>query len=281
MIKKRIKSDDAFMGPTHALSVVAVFLIIISFFPGFFADFFGPQHILFYILVLLISSGSGLLPDFDNTRSTAISVLGPIGSVISNTMRMTARVIYSLTRSKMDKPSADPHRGFWHTIVAAVGFGGIMWGLVKICTRFTFSIFSIKTNAGFVVIFVYALICTQLVLAVFFKRFSKRISNGFLGKLSLWIIGFLLTLVLMLNLPEITRYGWFWIAISGGWIIHILGDTLTTSGTPLFWPIKHKGHRWWSYRWPPYIRANGPIEHYIFIPFFLLIIAISLLNILF
>ena len=76
--------------------------------------------------------------------------------------------------------------------------------------------------------------------------------------------------------------GYSWLAFSAvlGYTVHILGDTLTIAGTPLLWPLKHKGKRWWTYRFLG-VRAGGEIEKYIFIPVFISIIILSLIKIIF
>lgn len=271
----KINSDNGFMGPTHAMSGVAIFLFVAAFFPAFIQKLFGDVNVFTYTAALLILVGSALLPDFDNVKSTAISVLGVVGQGISSAMRASARVIYSLTRSKYDKPNADPHRGFWHTIVAGLSAGGLTYLLIKSTSLIRFTAFNREFNVAMVIIALIILISTQLVFAVFFKKVIRRLSNGILGQLTAWILGVIVATALLINFPENMDYKWVGIAISSGWIIHILGDTLTTSGTPLLFPIPHKGHRWWSHRWYPRIKANGPVEHYIFIPFFLIVIAIS------
>lgn len=271
----KINSDNGFMGPTHAMSGVAVFLFVAAFFPMFIQKLFGQTNVFIYTAALLIVVGSALLPDFDNVKSTAISVLGIVGQGISSAMRGSARAIYSITRSKYDKPNADPHRGFWHTIVAGLSIGGLTYLLLKSTSMIKITLSGKDFSLATIIVGFIILISTQLVFAVFFKKVIRKMSNGILGRLTSWILGFAVAISLVINFPPNSDFKWVGIAISAGWITHILGDTLTTSGTPLFFPIPHKGHRWWSHRWYPRIKANGPVEHYIFIPFFLIIIAIS------
>lgn len=49
--------------------------------------------------------------------------------------------------------------------------------------------------------------------------------------------------------------GWSWLgfAVTGGYIIHILGDTITESGTPMGWPLKIKRQRWYAVTLPDWL----------------------------
>lgn len=273
---RKVSTDSGFMGPTHAMSGVAVFLFVAAFFPAFMQKLFGEINVFTYTSALIVVVGASLLPDFDAVKSTAISVLGIVGQGLSSSMRGSARVIYSVTRSKYDKPNADPHRGFWHTIVAALSVGGLLYLLLQATSMIEFTAFGLDLSLGTCIVGLVILISTQLMFAVFFKKFMRKLSDGILGQLAVWILGLLIAITLVMNLPESSGYTWIAVAVSAGWITHILGDTLTVSGTPLLFPIPTKGHRWWSHRWYPRIKANGPVEHYIFIPLFLLIIAISI-----
>ena len=275
ILLKRINSDGGFMGPTHALSGVAAFLFVAAFFSSFFQKIYGPTNYPIFIAALILVIGGALLPDFDNTKSTAISVTGIVGQLISTAMRASARAIYAVTRGKLDKPSADPHRMFWHTILAGVGVGALVSLLVKTTSPISFTVAGRSISLAHFIVGFFLLIATQLMFAVFFKKLIKKISGG-LGIVMSWLIGLGITIALLSTIPNGASLTWVGISISAGWLIHILGDTLTTAGTPLLFPLSHKGHRWWSWRLPPYIHANGPIEHYVFFPLFLVIIGISL-----
>ena len=86
LLLKRLGSDEGFMGPTHALSGVAVFFFIAAFAPNIFIKLFGAINYPLYITALILVIGGALLPDFDNVKSTAISVTGFVGQIISSAM---------------------------------------------------------------------------------------------------------------------------------------------------------------------------------------------------
>jgi membrane-bound metal-dependent hydrolase YbcI (DUF457 family) len=60
---------------------------------------------------------------------------------------------------------------------------------------------------------------------------------------------------------------WLWgLAFGWGCLIHILGDTCTVQGTPLVWPIRIRGKRWWMVRAPITVHAGGDGERHGVVP---------------
>lgn len=267
----RVHENDGFMGNTHALSVVAIVLSFSVIFPSFFFSTILPKKDLITMLVgLIIAIGAGLLPDLDNTKSSAISTLGIIGVALSSFMRFVSEFIYSISHTNKEPETSNPHRGFWHTLAAGVIFGLFTMFLMS----FNASIFKINKitfTVSTIILFIYLLIAFELMLTAFFKKFISKEKNKNFGIITLWLIGFVFSSIMILLLLPIKSLSWVGFMVMIGWTIHIMGDTITTSGTPILWPIKHNGKRWWSYRLPPYIHADGPVEHKIIFPIFVVI----------
>lgn len=58
--------------------------------------------------------------------------------------------------------------------------------------------------------------------------------------------------------PGIVAAWWLWgLAFAWGCLVHILADTCTVQGTPLLWPLKIHGKRWWLVRAPLTVRVGG------------------------
>ena len=129
-IKNRIKSDDGFLGDTHAMSAVAGFLLLVLFAKDYFLNQGFTDNVIVLLIASFVVAGAALIPDLDNTKSTAMSVLGPVGNLLSTAMRSIATAIFYITRSRYDDKVANPHRGFWHTFLAD-------------CTRFNSKIYNI------------------------------------------------------------------------------------------------------------------------------------------
>jgi membrane-bound metal-dependent hydrolase YbcI (DUF457 family) len=65
----------------------------------------------------------------------------------------------------------------------------------------------------------------------------------------------------------VTAAWWLWGgAFAWGCLVHILGDTCTVQGTPLAWPVKIHGKRWWMVRAPITVHAGGDGERYGVVP---------------
>ena len=271
---KRIRSDSGLMGPTHALSAVAISLLFAWLARDFmFNTLLGSKDIVVFISAIIIIIGASLMPDLDAVNSTSINVLGIAGATLSTGMRAFSSVIQNLIKGPYDK-SSDPHRGFWHTFLSAFVVGALISAITSINVKIFILANDEITIASLVVIFI-IYISLQLTMASLAKPFYKKKGNKIIVKIGILMI----SVLLLLTLPKDLNYRWVGAAVTFGWIVHLLGDLLTVSGVPVLFPLKHKGKRWWNFRSPVGIKANGLIENSILIPLFLIIIAISLYNI--
>lgn len=274
MLSYRLKNENGFMGNTHALSVVAVVLSFAAFLPKiFFNDILNTKDISVLIAALIIAMGAGLLPDLDNTKSSAISTLGPIGSLLSFIMRSSSEGIYALSHTRKEPSESDPHRGFWHTAFSGIAMGIIVIFITKITTFIKFDNHSFSLSS--ILLFMFVLIGFELSITALLGQKVRTIKHNSFGILTLWLTGLIFTIILVSVMPQLKSYTWMGVIIIIGWLTHILGDTITTSGTPFLWPISHHGKRWWSYRLPPHIHADSEVEHKIFFPLFFIIATIA------
>ena len=101
----------------------------------------------------------------------------------------------------------------------------------------------------------------HLAVSSLFKRAADRVKRGlgFLGD----VVAFLLSLVAGFAVVWVgSGQSLVWVPVAAvvGMLIHDLGDTCTTSGTPLFAPlVKIRGKRWYSIRLSS-IKAGGEVE---------------------
>lgn len=277
--KINIKEEYGFMGLTHSLSALALFLLATALMPNLIFLYLGTEDLFVYLCSIFVLIGASIGPDFDNSKSTAISSLGIVGRGISTLLRTIAVFIYSITRSKKDNPEPNPHRGFWHTILSTILLYFLILSVISIPTKVNINnnVYSI----GFIMFFILLFGCIHLAIASLFGTFTKALKRkGNIGTIISLIISLIITLFFIFVLPKNTNYKWFPFMFSMGWLIHILGDTLTISGTPLLFPLKINGKRWWTIRLTP-IHANGTIEKCLIIPIFLLIIILSLFKIIY
>lgn len=262
-IAGKTRSESGFMGITHALSAVAATTAVLAFSPSLFYAVFGTNDPWFIALLCLVMVGGALMPDLDNTNSSAESALGFVGSALSAVMRATAPIIQGLVHTKYDKDVETAHRGFYHTAVAAALFGAL-----------TAALCSIRGVTGEIIALALAFIGVHIALSTLAKKILK-IKSGLQGAIIATVTSLGVSLLLWAMLPQDAGYTSIGIAFGVGWLVHILGDMCTTQGVPILWPIPIKGKMWWKVRLLP-IKAGGVIENVIFTPLFLVVIAVSI-----
>lgn len=155
MLLRKMKSDSGLMGPTHALMAIALAFLVAWLASDFMlGTVLGSDNSIVFISAVIIIVGASLMPDLDAVQSTSINTLGPIGTILSKTMRASSSIIQRTFRSSSDSKDPDPHRGFWHTIVSAFLVGSLVVGL----TSMKFTMFTVKdfviTFDMFIVVFI-------------------------------------------------------------------------------------------------------------------------------
>ena len=278
-IQKRNKVlDGAFMGITHASSALAVFLVIYSFFPETFTTIFATSSIWAIILACVVVVGFSLVPDLDNTTSTAKNSLGIIGGGISFLFRTTSAMIQTTIRTGRDDPDPNPHRGFYHTWPSCVLIAALVFLGTKIGGSFTVPVLG-EITGGIVFAIIITWMSLQLALASLGKNFLKSFKNksGGVGEIIVTAGSLLFTIVIFANIPK--DHDMWWLAISAGvgCLIHILGDLFTTAGVPIWFPFPHKGKLWWTTRLTK-MKAGSWTERMIIAPFFSIVCIVSIVN---
>lgn len=278
--KNKIKSDNGFMGHTHAISAIAFYLLIVLFWRQGILNLGLSNNTFILFLTSIVIAGAALLPDLDNVKSTALSVLGPIGQLLSEIMRGTSTIIFQLTRTKYDEKNADPHRGFWHTLISSFVIGFVVHTLVSIDIKVNNVLSSYGFNTvGDYLALLWIFITVQLAFSGLFNSVVKKYNKSIIGKLTLLLVGTIISFILI-KYNTTDNYNWLTVSIILGYIFHILGDTLTVAGTPILFPFKFKGKRWFTHRILK-IRAGGEIENLLLLPLFSIIALICSILILF
>lgn len=265
-IKTKTHTEQGFMGMTHALSACALVLALIAFAPLFMEKVLGVWQISFVALLCLALIGGALMPDLDNTNSSANSALGFVGDGISAVMRATAPIVKNMVHTKYDKDLDNPHRSFYHTGVSAILVGGLG---AAAC--------AITGMTGKICAMVLAFIGAHVALSTLLKGSLKKAagkSNKIIGALLPLVFSLAVVAALWFTLPKTVPYWEIGVAFGLGWLVHILGDMCTTSGVPILWPVPIRGKMWYDVRLLK-IKAGGAVENVLFIPLFMIIIIIS------
>lgn len=252
-----------FMGVTHALSAVTVAGVAIGLFPRVVTGLWDVPTLALLVGFVASVAGWSMVPDLDNTSARAISDLGPVGRVLSFLFRESSSFVQGVTATKYDRRSnnfPDPHRGLWHTIVGALVMGGLVWLAVSAAVG-SVTVWGVNVGVGALAASLFVGVSFHLAVSSLFKRAADRVKRGlgFLGD----VVAFLLSLAVGFAVVFVgSGQSLVWVPVAAvvGMLIHDLGDTCTTSGTPLFAPlVKIRGKRWYSIRLSS-IKAGGEVE---------------------
>lgn len=267
------------MGGTHALSGLAIFLMIVAFFPAFSLKLLGTDNIWAIILAMAVTAGASLLPDLDNTKSTSKSSLGWLGDGLSLVFRGSSSVIQTVIRLPRDDSTPNPHRGFYHTIPAALLIGGLVYLGTRIGGELTLPFIG-QVTYGTLFAIVITWLNIHMALAGLAKKLMNKLKNksGVFGELVAFLFSLSLTFIIFTQLPNDLDFWWLGASVFLGCLIHILGDCFTTAGCPVLFPIPIKGKLWWTIRFTK-IKAGGVVENVIFMPVFGIISVVSFLKI--
>jgi membrane protein len=272
----RIKNEQSFMGETHSISTIAIYLLLFALIPELFFRMNGTQSLYVIIISIFVLYGASRLPDLDNSKSSAMSALGTLGNAISDLLRAFSIFIYNITKTKYDSDQAVAHRGFFHTILSGVLF----FFLVKYTTSIKKVIY-ISDNAytiGTLVAIFWVFLCVHISLSsILKKKFDKNKKSGLIF-INFFISLLISSILVSLVSKQVDNYDWIAFTLSFGHISHILEDSLTPSGVPLFFPLKRKGKRWYVYRIAK-IKAGSEVEKKVVLPTFIIIAIMSIIRI--
>jgi membrane-bound metal-dependent hydrolase YbcI (DUF457 family) len=263
------------MGPAHSLSGAAVWLGGTATYSMVTGNAIDPAIL---VMGTAVFSGAALGPDLDSYTSTATRSFGIFGRILYYLTNGLSMLVHGATRTHNDKPVENGHRTFMHTIVGSLLMGLLVLGLTSIPgtteifgkTFATGQLFAIGIMAFFL----------HLGLAGLFSKQIKNAKKTF-GPYLLMAASLAVTAATAVFLPTYeTGYQWLAIVVAAGWYTHILGDTITKMGTPMMWPLKIRGKRWYDVALPAGLRitAGEWQETKILTPIFWVIVAYGLIS---
>ena len=252
------EQDDALMGQAHASTGLAAFLAFLAFAGSSTINFVlgNSPSMGLYVLSAVAFVAGALIPDFDNTSSTAKSSMGIFGEPITFAFRESSRLVQTIHTKQDAKSRAKAHdvvhRGFWHSLVGA----GALALIVNFLTSNPLTT-AVLLPFGFVGISnLGALIAATLCLAAMHIAMSglnvgalkavKGVKN--IGSTLMFLVSVAVTLLFFNAIPA-GQYTWLGYSLGIGAVVHIIGDAFTKAGVPLFSPIiPRKGKLWYTYR---------------------------------
>ena len=239
---------QGWMGKTHALFSIMLLCICLMIPFSVFQEtiWLLKDNVLFFTVGLIAVAGGGLLPDLDNSQSSAGSTLGFMGSICTIFMQSTSSMLFTVIHTRKDRPPVTPHRYFWHTLVASAGiFCMFFFGMpdsemtfIEGIKKYSFWGF-LQDNITMMVFFLFifmAILCgSDMVL-------GKIITFFKLPKILSYILPIAgLVYVIFLKFSQLRILG---ICIGMGYAFHCLEDFFADTGVPLLWPIPIHGKLW-------------------------------------
>ncbi|MFE2374183.1 metal-dependent hydrolase [Streptomyces sp. NPDC059398] len=259
------------MGPAHSLSGAAAWLGV-----GAAATAYGhPMPWPVLVVGALISAGAALAPDLDHKAATISNAFGPLSLGLCALVDVVAGVVYKVTRGKGDPRKGGGHRTLTHTGVWAVLLGAGASALAVYGGRW----------AVLGILFVHMVLAIEGLLWRAARPASSTVLVWLLAAASAWILAGILDEpgngsdwfftdpgqhFLWLGEPQ--QYMWLGLPIVLGALIHDIGDAITVSGCPIFWPIP-LGRKHWRHVGPPKFmrfRAGSWVELKVLMPVFML-----------
>ncbi|NGO76349.1 metal-dependent hydrolase [Streptomyces sp. YC504] len=250
------------MGPAHSLSGAAAWL-------GVGAAAAAMDHAMPWPVLLvgaLICAGAALAPDLDHKSATISRAFGPLSKALCGIVDKISYGVYKATKSRADARRTGGHRTLTHTWLWAVMIGVGFSALAVLGGRWA----------------VLGILFVHLVLAVeglLWKaaRMSSDVLVWLLGATSAWILAGVLDQpgngADWLFTADGQEYLWLGLPVLLGAVVHTIGDALTVSGCPMFWPLPIAGKRWYAVGPPKLMRfrAGSWVELKLLMPAFMLL----------
>ena len=227
------------MGRQHCLTGVLAGVGVAACVPG--------ASVGWRLLVIAVTGGAALLPDLDHPSATAARSLGFVTRVLAKGVDLASLAVYHATREGVDP--TERHSG--HRLVTHTVPGELLASLVAA------SLCLLHPVAG-------AVLCALL---AGLMSLGLKVAGGVFAAASGFTGWFLLD----------RESGWWWlvpVAVFVGCVVHILGDTVTNSGTPLLWPLRSQGRRWRLVTTPVTFAAGDAVETLLIAP--LLVVGVAL-----
>lgn len=261
------------MGPTHAMSGAAVWLVGTAL-AASLTPFSPPLSMV--VLGTTVIAGSAIYPDFDSNSATAVRSFGVVGTLMHQLVDGISILVYNLTRTRYDGSRENGHRTLFHTGIMAIVMGLIVSGLSSIAIPV--NLFGKDFTLGQVFSLITMFIMLHLGIAGLFEKQVKKMRKK-IGIYGMLLFSLVITVLVGYSLPANDTLPWLGLCVGAGMIMHDLGDAITKMGVPLFWPLKIKGKRWYDITLPSFMRikAGGTFEYVVLVPALTIVLIVATL----
>jgi membrane-bound metal-dependent hydrolase YbcI (DUF457 family) len=250
-------------GVNHAVSGLAVGLAT--------APLLGMHTLPAAIPYAVMLAGFALSNDLDCDHAKASTALGPVSEFLSWFLRHLSAFSFKLTAGPRDKPSAGTHRHLTHTLAFAASAGVLAWftGRLSLWAVFGWLVFGVFSA------------CAALTLKAEGKP-PRRTARALLGVFAVTLFGPAMFSASAVSWGAaetalVSAQHWLPVAVGLGCLVHLIGDAMTVSGVPAFWPLHlRQGQAWFCVHLLPYrirLHTGKRFEQWIVHPLFLLGVA--------
>lgn len=166
------------------------------------------------VFVAVTVGGFALAPDLDCAEATASRFLGPVSRLLSWLLRHASALAFRCTRTAHDRPSQGTHRHLSHTLGFGLVMGVLAWWTAGL---------SPWAVAGWIA---FGLLAAGAALHVWVSVVgaAAAIAPVVLDHASLAMVC-------------TGAQHWIGLAVALGCWTHLVGDAVTVSGVPMFWPL--------------------------------------------
>ena len=190
------------MARTHALSGAAAWMAAVPFIEGAVSLPFAPAEV---AAGAVVTAGAALLPDLDHPKATISRALGPVSYILSRAV----------------SAAAGGHRQATHSVLGVAVVAVLVWGIAAA---------GAEPVAGTVL----AGLCVGLAIRA---AGPQRMSRG--GWVDVTLIAWTVVLTAA-GVFAVDTMAWLPYAVTGGVVLHLVGDFLTPGGIPLLWPYRRR-----------------------------------------
>jgi membrane-bound metal-dependent hydrolase YbcI (DUF457 family) len=216
-----------------------------------------------------LGAGAAIAPDLDHPGATATRSLGVLTATASTAIRALSAFTYQTTKTHHDRDNESGHRGITHTLPGALGLGALFGGTAALAGILSPTI-GMWTSIAIIWLFlVWALRALPPV--------NSRLRD-YLGAAAL-TAGAYCALEYGGYANEMPLF--LGVTIALGAYVHSLGDALTLYGSPLLWPLKFRGERWYGAGTPRFMRfpAGKQVEARLVYPASLVLAGVALVGV--
>lgn len=202
------------MGAHHAISGAAAWVAITASAPGLTTGLY-PLTAVGVFTGAVVCAGAALLPDADHPSATIAQSVPGVGSAVTGAIGQLA----------------GGHRKGLHSLLATlvILLVSVALGFVHIETEW---FGELALGAG---------IATMALIAFAARALKLTRQDSWLFP---WVFGAAAALLILLFAP--TEVAWLPLAVTVGFVVHLLGDALTVGGVPFLWPWRPRPPLWWN-----------------------------------